>query len=65
MLDLPEGPFLDEMNAALAKLNYCFEMRKVSLFRPGLGRAASGVRSGRGDHGADRFTFEHTKLEGA
>ena len=36
VLDLSDELWLDEMNAVLAKLNYYFEMRKVSLFSPGL-----------------------------
>ena len=36
VLELPDEPWLDKMNAVLAKLNYYFEMRKVSLFKPGL-----------------------------
>ena len=35
-IDLPDEPWLEEMNAALAKLDRYWEMRKVSLFRPGL-----------------------------
>ena len=35
-IDLPDEPWLEEMNAALAKLDRYWEMRKASLFRPGL-----------------------------
>ena len=35
-IDLPDEPWLEETNAALAKLVRYWEMRKVSLFRPGL-----------------------------
>lgn len=36
ILDLPQEPFLQEMQAALAVANRQGAMRKVSLFRPGL-----------------------------
>ena len=36
VLDLPEEHWLDEVNAALAKLDRYWEMKKVSLFRFGL-----------------------------
>ena len=35
-IDLPDEPWPEEMNAALAKLDRYLEMRKVSLFRPGM-----------------------------
>ena len=35
-IDLPDEPWLEKMNAALAKLDRYREMRKVSLFRPEL-----------------------------
>ena len=35
-LDLPDEPWLEGMNAALAKLDRYWEMRKVSPFRPGM-----------------------------
>ncbi|MDB2417417.1 glycosyl transferase, partial [Paracoccaceae bacterium] len=42
VLDLPNEPFLEPMNAALAVANRQGAMRKTSLFKPGLIRDLEG-----------------------